>query len=403
MAHISQTSAMSEATSSLYTPKKEDKFSFGLWTVGNSGGDAYGASTRPPLKPAYLVEKLAELGAWGVNFQDDDLVAFDPAPGQRRKAAEEFKQLLADYGMVASMATTSLFTHAAFKEGAFSAVDPTVRDFALQKTLRAIDFAAEVGAPIFDLWAAREGADAEAAKDPALALGYIRRALNFLCEYVISQGYDLRFALEPKPNEPRGDSYLPTAGHQLAFISTLEYPAMVGLNPEVAHETIATLNFYHEITQVLEAGKLFHIDLNDQKSLRFDQNFRFASENLKNSFFLVKLLEEQNYSGPRHFDVHPYRTDGEQGVWDCALACMHNYNLLKEKAKRFALDSEIQGLLAEIETYTSTTSDLPGVSYNREAAQKLKNYQFDLKKLEQQKYAYSKLDQLTIELILGVR
>ena len=387
-----------EATSWAYAPRKGDKFSFGLWTVGNRGRDAFGDVTRPLLEPGYIVEKLSGLGVWGVNFQDDSLVAFDATASKRSQAAQKFKQLLTDHEMVAPMATTNLFTKAAFKEGTFTAVEPGVRAFALQKTLRAVDFAAEVGATVFDLWGAREGVDTEASKDPIEALQRLREAINFLCEYVIDQGYDMRFALEPKPNEPRSDSYLPTIGHLLAFISTLDHPERVGLNPEVAHETIVGLNVNHAIAQVLEAGKLFHIDLNDQRSWRYDQNVRFASENLKRSFFLVKLLEEGGYIGPRHFDVHPYRTEDEGGVWDAAQGCMHSYNMLKERVRRFAQDARIQELLAQTQAHQEMTEDVS--TYNPAAAQKLKNYHFDLEKLAQA-HSYEKLDQLTTELIMG--
>lgn len=393
---------LKEADSDLYAPRKEDKFSFGLWTVGNSGRDGFGAATRKPLDPAYRVEKLAEIGAWGVNFQDDDLVAFDAPATERSRVAQGFKRLLADNGLAAAMATTSLFVHPIFKEGAYTAADPGVRAFALQKTMRAIDVAAEVGAPIFNLWLARDGVDSEASKDYEEGLKRLREALDFLSHYVLDRGYDLRFALEPKPNEPRGDSFLPTAGHNLAFIATLDCPQLVGMNIEFGHETIAGLNFYHEVSQALEAGKLLHIDLNDQKTFRYDQNFRFASENLKNAFFVVKLLEEKNYSGPRHFDVHPYRTEDEAGVWECAVACMRTYNMLKERARRFAEDREIQELLADLNRFDLPT-ELEFSGYNARTARNLKNFDFDIEKLARRAYHHEKLDLLTNNIILGLR
>jgi xylose isomerase len=271
----------------------------------------------------------------------------------------------------------------------------------LQKTLRAIDFAAEVGAPIFNLWGAREGVDAEGSKDPLETLKRYREAINFLCRYVEDQGYDLKFALEPKPNEPRSDSYLPTAGHTLAFIATLDQPDRVGVNLELAHETIANLNFYHEVAQALEAGKLFHIDLNDQKVFRYDQNLRFGSENLKIAFFTVKLLEESNYTGPRHFDVHPYRTEAEADVWDAALGSMRAYKILKEKGHRFAADPRVQAILTQNRQFDLPDDLLTG-QYSPQAARRLKEYRFDPDRLAQKGYRYEKLDQLAIEYILGI-
>ena len=383
-----------------YAPQKEDKFSFGLWTMGNRGHDGFGEATRRGFKPEYFVEKLAGLGAWGLNFQDDDLVSSDAPLTERSRAAQKFKKLVADYGMVTPMGTTALFVKPVFKEGAFTAVDPGVRAYTLQKTLRAIDFGAEVGAPIFNLWGAREGVDAEASKDPVEALKRYREALDFLSRYVEDQGYDIRFALEPKPNEPRSDGYLPTAGHVLAFIATLDKPDKAGINMELAHETIAGLNFYHEVAQVLEAGKLFHIDLNDQKVFRYDQNLRFGSESLKTAFFVVKLLEEKNYAGPRHFDVHPYRTEGEMDVWDAAIGSMRTYKILKEKANRFAADPRIKAMLSQ-NRQTSVPDDLISPKYSPQTARSLKAYHFDPDRLAQKGYRYEKLDQLTIEYILG--
>ena len=305
--------------------------------------------------------------------------------------------------MVVPMATTNLFFHPVFKDGAFTAVDPGVRAFALQKTMRAIDLGVELGAETYVFWGGREGVDAEASKDPTESVKRMREAINFLCEYVKDQGYNLRFALEPKPNEPRSDTYLPTVGHMMAFIATLDNPEMVGVNPEVAHENMAGLNFYQGVAQALEAGKLFHIDLNDQKGPRYDQDLRFGSESLKNTFFLVRLLEEKGYTGPRAFDAHAYRTEDEEGVWDFALGCMRTYNMFKEKAKRFAADAEIQGLLAEINGGDQTYGGLLGGKYSPEKAAKLSGTTFDVDKLASRGYKYEKLDQLTIELILGVR
>ena len=394
--------AANELTGDEYAPRREDKFSFGLWTVGNRGRDPFGEFVRPPLDPVYIVRKLSKLGAWGVNLHDNDLVPFDATLAERDRIVREFKQALSDYSMVVPMATTNLFFHPVFKDGAFTSNDPAIRAFALQKTMHAIDLGAELGATTFVFWGGREGTESEAAKDPVIAVKRMRDAINFLCQYVIENGYQMRFALEPKPNEPRSDIYLPTIGHMLGFIYTLDYPEMVGLNPEVAHELMAGLNFVHGVAQALEAGKLFHIDLNDQKGPRYDQDFRFGSENLKSMFFLVKLLEEKGYSGPRHFDAHAHRTEDEQGVWDFALGCMRTYNILKEKAKLFAADPEIQGLLKEIHGGDQTYGGLLN-GYSTETARRLKEATFDLETLAKRGFQYEKLDQLTVELLLGVR
>jgi xylose isomerase len=391
-----------ESSSDQYTPTKADKFSFGLWTVGNRGRDPFGDFVRPELDPIRSVQKLSELGAWGINFHDNDLVPFGSTPAQRDRIVSDFKKALSDYGMVVPMATTNLFFHPIFKDGAFTAVDPAVRAFALQKTMSAIDLGAEVGAKTYVFWGGREGVDTEASKDPVTAVKRMRDAINFLCQYVIDQGYNMRFALEPKPNEPRSDTYFPTIGHMLAFIYTLDHPEMVGVNPEVAHEHMSGLNFVHGVAQALEAGKLFHIDLNDQKGPRYDQDFRFGSENIKSMFFLVKLLEEKGYDGPRHFDAHAYRTEDEQGVWDFALGCMRTYNMLKAKIQRFNADPEIQALLQELNGGDQTYGGLLS-GYSKETVQKLKATTFDVDTLARRGYRYEKLDQLTVEVILGIR
>ena len=392
-----------ESTSDQYAPKKEDRFSFGLWTVGNRGRDPFGEFVRPALDPVHSVKKLAELGAWGINLHDNDLIPFNATAQERDRIVREFKQALSDYGMVVPMATTNLFYHPVFKDGAFTAVSPSVRAFALQKTMKAIDLGVELGASTYVFWGGREGVDAEASKDPIVAVKRMRDAINFLCQYAIDRGYKLRFALEPKPNEPRSDTYFPTIGHMLAFIYTLDHPDMIGLNPEVAHEYMAGLNFVHGVAQALEAGKLFHIDLNDQKGPRFDQDLRFGSENIKNLFFLVRLLENAGYNGPRHFDAHAYRTEDEQGVWDFALGCMRTYNIFKEKARRFDADPEIQQLLQEINSDDSPYADLLSKGYSAETVRQLQEATFDPDALGQRGYHYEKLDQLTIEHIMGVR
>lgn len=392
-----------EATSDQYTPTKADKFSFGLWTVGNRGSDPFGEAVRPALSPTHSVKKLSELGAWGINLHDNDLVPFDATPQERARIVRDFQQALNDYDMVVPMATTDLFRHPVFKDGAFTSVDPSVRAFALQKTMRSIDLGVELGAPIYVFWGGREGVDAEASKNPVEAIKRMRDAINFLSEYVLDNGYQLRFALEPKPNEPRSDTYFPTIGHMLAFIATLDHPEMIGVNPEVAHEHMLGLNFVHGVAQALEAGKLFHIDLNDQKGPRYDQDLRFGSENIKSLFFLVKLLEEQGYTGPRHFDAHAYRTEDEQGVWDFAAGCMRTYNMFKEKARRFNADPEIQALLQEINSGDSVHAALFSGGYSKAAADQIKAIDFQPDILARRGYKYEKLDQLTVELLLGMR
>lgn len=383
-------------------PKKEDKFSFGLWTVGNPGRDPFGEPTRLPISPVQIVKRLSELGAYGVNFHDNDLVPIDATAAEQDKIVREFKQALNDYGIVVPMATTNLFSDPAFKDGAFTSNDPRVRLYALQKTMRAMDLGAEVGAKIYVFWGGREGAEVDAAKDACDAIKWFREALDFLCEYSLSQGYGYRFALEAKPNEPRGDIYFPSTGAYLGFIETLEHADMVGVNPEVGHEQMAGLNFYHVVAQALEAGKLFHIDLNDQKGPRFDQDLRFGSEGIKNLFFLVKLLEEKGYEGPRHFDAHAYRSEDEEGVWDFAAGCMRNYLIFKEKARRFREDKEIQSLLAEIHTTDPSFSAEP-IKFTKERAQQIKDLNLDRIELAKKKLPYEKLDQLVIDLLLGVR
>ena len=332
----------------LYQPKPEHKFTFGLWTVGNTGRDPFGHPVREPLSAVELVHLLGEVGAWGVNFHDNDLVRIVATKSERDAIVRDFKQALADTGLVVPMATTDLFKDPAFKDGAFTSNDPKVRAYALQKTMNAIDLGVECGAKIYVFWGGREGTDTDASKNPLDAGKRFREALNFLTEYVKDNKYDLKFALEAKPNEPRGDIYLATTGHMLAFINTLDHPEMVGVNPEMAHEQMAGLNFLHNIAQAWDAGKLFHIDLNDQNFSRFDQDFRFGSHNLKQAFFLVKFLEDVGYSGSKHFDAHAYRTEDYEGVKDFARGNMRTYLLLKEKAARWNADQEIQAMLAEV-------------------------------------------------------
>jgi xylose isomerase len=384
-----------------YQPKPEHKFTFGLWTVGNRGRDPFGDATRASVSPVNIVKRLSELGAYGVNLHDNDLVPIEATAAERDRIVREFKQALDDHGMKVPMATTNLFYDPVFKDGAFTSSDPRVRLYALQKTMRSMDLGAELGAHIYVFWGGREGAEVDAAKDPREALKWNREAMNFLCEYALDQGYDYKFALEAKPNEPRGDIYLPTTGAMLAFIATLDHPDMVGVNPEVGHEQMSGLNFYHVVAQAIEAGKLFHIDLNDQKGPRFDQDLRFGSESFKNLFFLVRLLESA-YDGPRHFDAHSYRSENEEGVWEFAAGCMRNYLILKEKARQFDEDREIKALLDEIHSTNGDHSEPLG-RYSREKAQKLKDLPLDRTELARKPLPYERLDQLTVDILLGVR
>jgi xylose isomerase len=385
-----------------YSPKAEHKFTFGLWTVGNIGRDPFGGPTRQPKTPAELVCLLGEVGAYGVNFHDNDLIPIDATPAEAEAIKKDFRQALNDTGLVVPMATTNLFGDPIFKDGAFTSNDPKVRAYALHKTMNAIDLGVEFGAGVYVFWGGREGTETDASKSPAEAIKRNREAMNFLCEYVRDQGYDLKFALEAKPNEPRGDLYNPTTGHMLAFIETLDHPEMVGVNPEVAHEHMAGINFVHGVAQAWEAGKLFHIDLNDQYPGRYDQDLRFGSRDIKAAFFLVKFLEDVGYKGSRHFDAHAYRTEDYEGVKDFARGCMQTYLILKEKAAQFNDDSEIQALLAEIHSDDGSMSQYFG-KYSPEKAQALKAQTFDRAGIGSKGLQYERLDQLTIDLLLGVR
>ena len=386
-----------------YTPRKSDKFTFGLWTVGNPGRDPFGDATRIPVTPVERVHKLAELGAYGVNLHDNDLVPFGASARERDQIVAEFKQALSDSGTVCAMATTNLFSHPVFKDGAFTSNDPKVRAFALQKAMSSIDLGVELGAPIYVFWGGREGVEVEASKDPLEAGKRFRDALNFLSEYVLDQGYDLKFALEAKPNEPRGDIYLPTTGAMLGFIETLDHPEMVGVNPEFAHETMAGISFVHAVAQAIDAGKLFHIDLNGQKPGRFDQDLRFGQEDYKQNFFLVKLLEDSNYTGPKHFDAHALRTSDPADVWEFAKGCMRTYLILKEKVQKFNADPEIQALLKEINAGDKVLDPILTAKYSKDNAATLRGINFHADDLAAQPLPYEKLDQLVFDLLMGVR
>jgi xylose isomerase len=385
-----------------YIPRPEHKFTFGLWTVGSIGGDPFGGPVREAKSPAELVRLLGDVGAYGVNFHDNDLLPIDAAPAAAEAIKKEFRKALEETGIVVPMATTDLFRNPMFKDGAFTSNDPKVRAYALQKTMNAIDLGVEFGAKTYVFWGGREGTETDAAKDPITSIKRSREAMNFLCDYVLDKKYDLKFALEAKPNEPRGDIYNSTTGHMLAFIATLDHPEMVGVNPEVAHEHMAGLNFVHGVAQAMEAGKLFHIDLNDQAFGRYDQDFRFGAVNLKSAFFLVKLLEDNGYDKSRHFDAHAYRTEDYEGVKDFARGCMRTYLILKEKAACWNADSEIQDLVAEINADDGSMDQYFG-KYSAEKAEALKAETFDRAALASRGLKYERLDQLTVEILLGVR
>lgn len=384
------------------TPLPEHHFTFGLWTVGNRGRDPFGQEVRPPLDPVEAVHRLAGLGAYGVNFHDDDLVPHGASARERDAIVRRFRVALADSGLCVPMATTNLFSLPVFRDGAFCANDPAVRRFALAKTLDAIDLGVELGARTYVMWGGREGTECDAAKDVRLALDRYREAVDTCCAYVRDQGYDLRFALEPKPNEPRGDMYLPTVGHALAFVGELEWPEMVGLNPEFAHETMSGLSFHHAVAQCLWHSKLFHVDLNAQRIGRFDQDFRFGSEGVRDAFYVVKLLEDSGWDGMRHFDAHPYRTEDAEGVWDFARGCMRTYLVLAAAARRFAADAEIAAALDAARAPDLALATMPDGA-GADAIAALRAESFDEAALSARGYANERLDQLVTELLLGVR
>ena len=386
-------------------PTREDKFSFGLWTVGWRAVDPFGDATRPALDPVESVHRLSDLGAWGVTLHDDDLIPFGSDDATREKHISRFRTALSDTGLVVPMMTTNLFTHPVFRDGGFTSNDRSVRRFALRKVLRNIDLAAELGASTYVMWGGREGSEYDGAKDVRAALDRYREAVDTLAQYVVDKGYGLRFALEPKPNEPRGDILLPTIGHALAFISTLEHHEMVGVNPEVGHEQMAGLNFPHGVAQALWADKLFHIDLNGQSGIKYDQDLRFGAGDLRQAFWLVDLLENGGYAGPRHFDYKPSRTEDESGVWDSAAANMRTYLLLKERAAAFRADPEVQEALAAARGPELATPTLSaGETYDDLLADKSAFEDFDAEPYFNGKgFGFVRLQQLATEHLMGAR
>ena len=392
------------------TPTPQDKFTFGLWTVGWQARDPFGDATRAPVDPVQTVHRLAELGAYGVTFHDDDLIPYGSDDAARHGHVKRFRAALDETGLVTPMVTTNLFTHPVFKDGGFTSNDRSVRRFALRKVLRNMDLAAELGAQTYVLWGGREGSETDAAKDVRAALDRYREGLDLLAQYSVDRGYGLRFAIEPKPNEPRGDILLPTIGHALAFISTLDHAELVGVNPEVGHEQMSNLNFVHGIAQALWQGKLFHIDLNGQHGPKFDQDLTFGHGDLLSAFFLVDLLENggptggRAYDGPRHFDYKPLRTEDMDGVWASAAANMATYLLLKERSQAFRADPEVQAALV-----TSKVAELaiptlaPGETYDALLADRSAFEDFDADAVGQKGYGFGQLDQLAVEHVLGAR
>jgi xylose isomerase len=377
----------------------EYRFTFGLWTVGNPGRDPFGLPTREPVDPVESVHRLAELGAWGVALHDDDLIPGASSPAERDGIVARFKEALVQTGMSAAMGTTNLFGHPAFKDGAFTSNDRRVRRAAIGKAMRSIELAVDLGATIYVFWGGREGTETGIAKDPRDALDRYREAIDVLADYVVERGHDLRFAIEPKPNEPRGDIFLPTIGHALHFITTLQRPDMVGVNPEVAHDTMAGLSFHHGVGQALWAGKLFHIDLNAQRVGRYDQDFRFGAEDLKEAFLLVRLLERGGYNGPLAFDAHAYRNDKQEGVWEFAAGCMSTYRVLAERARHFDSLPEVQEAFAAASTPELAEPSTRGAG----EAHSLMTEADNLDALAERGYYNERLDQLLVDVLLGVR
>jgi xylose isomerase len=380
-------------------PTPADKFTFGLWTVGWQARDPFGDATRDPLDPVRTVNELAERGAYGVTFHDDDLIPFGSDDSARRTHIDRFKKALSDTGMKVPMATTNLFTHPVFKDGAFTSNDKDIRRYAIRKVMKNIELAVELGATTYVCWGGREGAESDGAKDAYVALDRFREAFNTLGEFVTDNGYDIKFAIEPKPNEPRGDIFLPTIGHALAFINSLDRPELVGLNPEVGHEQMAGLNFVHGIAQALWHKKLFHIDLNGQHGPKFDQDLVFGHGDLKSAFFLVDLLERYNYSGPKHFDYKPARTENDKGVWESATANMRTYLALKERAAAFRSDPRVIAAMKE--------SNIPGLTEptlaKGETWKDLAKDVFDVEAAGKRGYGYEAVDQLALEHLMGLK
>ena len=386
-------------TESSFTPTRDDHFTFGLWTVGWQGVDVFGTAIRPVLEPAEAIHRLSDLGAYGVTFHDNDVFPFDADAATKEKHLAPFRKALEETGLVVPMVTTNLFSHPVFRDGGFTNNDRDVRRFAIRKAADQIDLAAELGAKIFVAWGGREGAESGAAKDIKSALSRYKEAFDLLGAYVLEKGYDLRFAIEPKPNEPRGDILLPTVGHALAFINELEHPELVGLNPEVGHEEMASLNYAHGLAQALWHGKLFHIDLNGQHGPRYDQDLRFGAGNARGAFWTVDIVENGGYQGPRHFDYKPPRTEDMDGVWVSAEACMRNYLILREKVRAFRADPEVQQALEDARVDQLA---IPTVAVGEPLAAR-RTASFAPDAAARRGMGFARLDQLALEHLYGVR
>lgn len=387
-----------------YEPRKEDHFTTGLWCTAFNGREVFGTPVRPPLDPMDNIRGLARIGCYGFAYHDDDLVPFGSSTADRDRIVAEAKRVMDGEGIKNTMATCNLFEQPVFKDGAFTSNDARIRAFAVQKSLKAIDLGAELGASVYVMWGGREGLEVEASKNPVESVKRYREAVEFLAHYIQDQGYGMRIAIEPKPNEPRGDIFLATVGHVLAFISTLDATIrdVVGVNPEIQHSRMAGMDPVHEVAQALEMGKLYHFDLGAQKPTRYDQDLRFGSEDIKESFFIVKLLEDQGWSGPRHFDVKPYRPDTIDEVFDLVAGCMRSYLVLREKVQRFNADAEIQAMLRELEFLDEGASALTQ-TYSANNATTLKDRSFPLQEMADRKLGYQRLDQLVFELLTGAR
>jgi xylose isomerase len=385
--------------SHFYAPTKADKFAFGVWCLQNRGRDPFGDQTRPELPALECIKGLAQRNCYGFEFHDNDVTPFEASASQKTQIINDLKKAISDWGIKATMATTNLFYHPVFKDGAFTSTDPAIRAYATQKVIAAIDVAAQLDTEVFVFWGGREGVEVDSSKDPIEAGKWFREALNFLCEYVLASGYNIKFSIEPKPNEPRGDLFLPTVGSVLAFIATLDHPEMCGINPETAHIKMAGLNPYHEFAQALDSGKLLDVHLNGQKPLRFDQDLSFGSDDLKEAFFTTKLLVEHEYSGTVGFDAHPYRTEADP--WDFVDRNMRTYKIMKDKVQKYRENREIQDLLKEIH---SASGNLKGfmAKFSKDQVKKLKDMKFDVDTLAARKLPYERLDQLVTELLLGV-
>jgi xylose isomerase len=386
-------------STSRFAPRADDKFAFGIWCLQNRGRDPFGEATRPPLAATDAIRGLAERGCYGFEFHDNDLWPIDATPAAKDAILRDVRKVMSDTGIKATMATTNCFYHPVFKDGAFTSADPAVRLYATQKVMRCLDVAAQLGAEVYVFWGGREGVEVDASKDPIAAAGWFRDALNFLSEYVLANKYNIKFSLEPKPNEPRGDLYLPTVGSMLAFIATLDHPEMVGVNPETAHIKMAGLNPYHEFAQALDAGKLLDVHLNGQKPLRFDQDLSFGSDDLREAFFTIKLLMDHKYSGTIGFDAHPYRTESDP--WDFVERNLRTAKILMEKVRQFNENKQIQELLKELH---GAHPELAGMTkkYSADAAARLHAMALDPDQLAARRLPYEKLDQLFTELLLGV-